>query len=486
MIRLTIFSLLVFFLIVQSWRGKWFLGACSLVFMMSVLEHPDMPRAIAGIQGLNLWNILMINVVLAWFLHRHREGLYWDIPGGLTFCLFLFSLMILISTVRLMLEPSPYFAHESYLRMTSEFLINTLKWLIPPILIYDGCRTRRRVHFCILSILSVYFVLALLTIRHMPLEMAMASGDLLQKRAGRVLVQAIGYHRVDLAMMLAGGACGIFALIKIAPSLKWKVVCASASMVTLTGLAMTGGRIGLVTFALIGFALSIIKWRRLLWALPIVLFAILTLMPGVKERMFQGFRTGTEAIEVNHEDSEITSGRTTIWPFIIEKIQEKPLVGYGRQAMRRTGLAHWLYEELGEVFGHPHNAYLELLFDNGIIGIFLFMPIYGLVFMRATQLLVDKTDPYITVVGAIAFSLLGSLFIAGLGAQTFYPREGVVSMWASMGLAMRIYQQKYLSDHFGESLFWDDVEDGTDVDDETLFEEEDSKYESEGVTSSIS
>ncbi len=25
-------------------------------------------------------------------------------------------------------------------------------------------------------------------------------------------------------------------------------------------------------------------------------------------------------------------------------------------------------QEVGEAFGHPHNAYLELLLDNGIIG----------------------------------------------------------------------------------------------------------------------
>ena len=51
---------------------------------------------------------------------------------------------------------------------------------------------------------------------------------------------------------------------------------------------------------------------------------------------------------------------------MIEKIKEAPLFGYGRLAMRRTGLSAFLMEQLGESFPHPHNAYLEQLLDNGV------------------------------------------------------------------------------------------------------------------------
>ena len=37
--------------------------------------------------------------------------------------------------------------------------------------------------------------------------------------------------------------------------------------------------------------------------------------------------------------------------------------------MVRTGLAQWLQNTLREIFAHPHNAYLEMLFDNGIFGL---------------------------------------------------------------------------------------------------------------------
>ena len=39
---------------------------------------------------------------------------------------------------------------------------------------------------------------------------------------------------------------------------------------------------------------------------------------------------------------------------------------------------------------------------------------------------------------AAALALLLALLIASFGAQTLYPREGVVGMWAAIGVAMRV------------------------------------------------
>ena len=65
------------------------------------------------------------------------------------------------------------------------------------------------------------------------------------------------------------------------------------------------------------------------------------------------------------------------WPLIIAKIKEEPYTGHGRQAMLRSGIAVYLYETFGEIFPHPHNAYLEQLLDNGLIGFGIIMPFYG-------------------------------------------------------------------------------------------------------------
>ncbi len=56
MIRLTLLSLFCAFLCVYAWRD-WFKALCGLIVMMAVVEHPDMPNSLLGVQGLNPWNI---------------------------------------------------------------------------------------------------------------------------------------------------------------------------------------------------------------------------------------------------------------------------------------------------------------------------------------------------------------------------------------------------------------------------------------------
>lgn len=69
-IRVTILTLLVLYLSGRAWSRNWFFALCGMIILMAFLEHKDMPRAIGGIKGLNLWNLLYINVVFAWLIQR--------------------------------------------------------------------------------------------------------------------------------------------------------------------------------------------------------------------------------------------------------------------------------------------------------------------------------------------------------------------------------------------------------------------------------
>jgi O-antigen ligase len=145
-----------------------------------------------------------------------------------------------------------------------------------------------------------------------------------------------------------------------------------------------------------------------------------------------------------------------MWPRVIDQIEKAPLFGYGRRAMITTGLKEQLWDELHESFPHPHEAYLEQLLDNGIIGFFLLMPIYFFALWRSLPLVLDRSDPVICVVGCAAFSLILALLIGAFGGQTFYPREGSVGMWAAIGLMLRVWVQRSRSLQTGWPLFEDD------------------------------
>jgi O-antigen ligase len=121
--------------------------------------------------------------------------------------------------------------------------------------------------------------------------------------------------------------------------------------------------------------------------------------------------------------------------------------------MQRTGLSAYLLQKYNEEFPHPHQAYLEWLMDNGVIGFLPVLIFYFIVLKYSISLLRDKRSPVFMATGGITFSIVGTFLIASFGSQTFYPREGAVAMWCAMGLMFRVYiERSRLITTFKETL----------------------------------
>ncbi|MGB2986395.1 MAG: O-antigen ligase family protein [Phycisphaerae bacterium] len=429
--------LLVAFLSVYAYR-HWFRSLCGLILLMAVIEHPDMPKNIMGIQGLNPWNIVLVNVLVGWLINRRREGLVWDMPRPLNVLLVLYLLIVLVGSLRM-------FGDRTHLEMfttaelISENLINTVKWAIPGLLVFDGCRSRRQLLWGLTSILVMYFLLTVQVIRWMP-PSATLTADSLTSRAGKIIQNEVGYHRVNMSMMLAGASWAIFSVASSTKRRMHSGLLFAAALLVAYAQALTAGRMGYLTWGAVGLTLCLLRWRKYLVLLPVVVVVIGLAVPGAVERALRGFGETDVTGEVYIDDYEVTAGRTLMWPIVIDKIGESPLVGYGRQAMVRTGLRDHIRNQYGDGFRHPHNAYLEWLLDNGMVGFLCVIPFYVIVVVQAGRLFVDRRSPWCTAVGGVALSLVLALLIASMGSQTFYPREGAVGMWAAIGLMLRVWQ----------------------------------------------
>ena len=439
-IRITVLTLIVLFLAGYAWRN-WFNALMGGIVLFAFLEHPDMPHALAGVPGLNLWNLLFLGISFAWLSQRVGEGNEWDLPSGVKTAMWLYVTVLVLAFVRAFVDPSAFYA-GTRLDLLLDYLVNPLKFLLPALMLYDGCRTRNRVFTALAAILSVYLILALLSIKSMGLHFDLSSGNEMSARAARRLVKDVGYHRVDLSMMLSGAGWAVIAFSFYFKRWVLRWMLWGASGVILLGQAVTGGRTGYATWGLIGLTLCVVRWRKLLPLIPLAVAVVVAFVPAVRERMFQGFGKTEGSFVSNTDDSQITSGRSEIWPYVITEIGKSPVVGYGRNAMQRTGLSTWLIDNVGEEFGHPHNAYLEYLFDNGILGCLCGLPIFMLLLTRNFGLFRDRGDLLYEVAGGVALALLLSLLIASLGAQTLYPREGVVPMWAALAVALRVWVQR--------------------------------------------
>jgi O-antigen ligase len=453
MIRVVLLWAVVFGL--AFYAGKdWYRALCGLVLLMAIIEHPDMPKSLLGLQGLNPWNLLLLIVILAWAVTRSREGLVWDMPGRMVALLMMYLAVVLVSLVRMMTDLTRL-EDISLGTLVSEYLINTLKWVIPGLLLFDGCRTRSRFMLGLAVLLSVYVLLGAQVIRWMPTD-EILTGETLSDRSLKILLNEVGYHRVNLSMMLAGASWAILATLPLATGISQRVLVIAASLAVSYAQALTGGRMGYVTWALLGLILGLVRWRKYLLLAPVVALAITWTVPSAVERMLQGFSvetrdhnvaltTNTALIEPEDQDAPdaytVTAGRNVAWQYVIEKIGENPVFGYGRLAMQRTGLEAMLWEQFQESFPHPHNAYLEMLLDNGWLGLLLVMPFYVFVLRHAISLFRDERSPVFQAIGGVTCALVMALLLASFGSQTFYPREGSVGMWCAIGLLLRITVQ---------------------------------------------
>ena len=102
-IRVALCLLFVLGFSIYAWRN-WFASLCAAICLMAVLEHPDMPSSIGGIQGLNPWNFLMLNVLLAWWRSRRHEGRVWDMPRYLMLLGAGYFFVILWGVARLLMD----------------------------------------------------------------------------------------------------------------------------------------------------------------------------------------------------------------------------------------------------------------------------------------------------------------------------------------------------------------------------------------------
>jgi O-antigen ligase len=448
MIRLTALWTVVLGL---AWyaRKDWYVSLCGLILTMAVIEHPDVPKAMFGIPGFNFWNLLLVVVVAAWLSARKREGLTWDMPRGVTLMLLLYLGVVLIGFGRLLLDRTD--VGDSVVSLVSEDLIDTVKWVVPGLLLFDGCRSRKRFSMAMASLLGVYVLLALYVIKWMPMDL-LTNGEALQQRALKILVNEVGYSRVNMSMMLAGAGWAVFSVRFLTPRRRTWLLAVVGFGVIAYAQALTGGRMGYVAWAAVGLILCTIRGRGMLLLAPVFVLAVAVAVPAAKDRLLEGFdappqvaltlgnayASGDEEVDLD----TVTAGRILIWPYVLQRIGEAPVLGYGRLAMRRTGLVTFLSTYLHEGFDHPHNMYLELMLDNGLVGVLAVLPFYVFVVAVALRLFADSRSPVFIAVGGVTAALTLALLIAGLGSQTFYPREGSVCMWCAIGLMLRVWVER--------------------------------------------
>jgi len=456
-IRYTLLWAFIAWLSIVSLKD-WYKGVCGLVFLMALVERPDMPKQMFDIPGLNPWNLLFVIVVTAAIVQLGGRTTRAHLTPLIKNFLIYYLIFIFIAFFREIgdLDGIVQFAHLmgaqpiSLREIIQEDTLNTLKYAVPGLLLFYGCNSKERFKWAVWTLLAMNFLLALQIIKVMPIS-ALTDGTTLEQTAIRKIDRDIGYYRSDLAIFLGGAAWAIFCAKDLVATFWPRLAIYGASFLTMFAVALTGGRIGMGACIVVGTVMAWYKFRKMLFLGPFIALIIILTVPSIQERVTQGFtKNPNDGYQQRFETEganfhSVTSGRTIVWPVIIQQIMERPFFGHGRRGMQRSGLSTRLVQEYNELFPHPHNAYLELFLDNGVIFGLPILIFYFIMLRYAFQMFKVKNNAICQMAGGMAVAFIGSFLIGAIGQQSFYPMIGSVGLWCSMGILLRIRMEYFPS-----------------------------------------
>ena len=456
MLRLVILWIFIGYFSINAWRN-WFLSLCVLIPFTAFIEYPDLPRSMFGVPGLNPWNILFLSTFLAWIFCRSSNPNDIKLPPPFKGLIILQMTIFIIAFARIYLDQEGL-ANLAQLNtagirfapsgLINTYLVDTIKWMIPFFMMYYGANTPNRQITGLLAILGFYLALALLILKVRSLGSIVDEASL--TKGALKIVKLTGYHRVDASSILAGGSWLALALIPLQKGGFRRFSLIVAFIIIILGQLLTGGRTGYLAWAVVGCLLAILRWRKILPILALVMVLILAVVPAVRDRMLVGLTSSSkkeQVVKIAPSEQEqvvedVSAGRYGIWLLAYERIQKRPFLGYGRLALLRTGASKEAIDTLGQYFGHPHNAYLELVLDNGLLGAFPFALFYFFVLKRNVPILRTERDPVMIAIAAGCFAVVVAHLTSSLSNQTFYPRTGSLTLWCVLGLFLRVLWDK--------------------------------------------
>ena len=139
------------------------------------------------------------------------------------------------------------------------------------------------------------------------------------------------------------------------------------AMLTITVISLTRGPITAMLSCLpLTFAPLTIRKRILLCAAMIFCAMILFNTDRVQQRMF--YSGSGEVTDLRLDNPQFkTNGRSAMWDILWDGVEKKPLYGNGWNS-HRVILLHY-----GTIVYLPHNDWLKLLYDMGIVGVGIYL-----------------------------------------------------------------------------------------------------------------
>ncbi len=259
-------------------------------------------------------------------------------------------------------------------------------------------------------------------------------GSLADVSRDREFMAPRGLHANEFGMLLAA-ACGPLLFVSASASsagLRWAMRCAFA--LATAALLLTFSRGGLTAWLVVvlGYVWHRRHLKALLWAAAVAAALLFAAPESIKERFGAGLHQGAIGDVSDVEKDELTAGRVHGWMLLAPEVLDSPWFGRG------LGSTQWSEAvALGRYkANHPHNIYLEILMDLGLVG-FGAMAWFYAGRLRCFTRLARRADMPAELRGLFAgarWSLWGLLAMAATTAY-YMPNAAQFPLWFCLGMA---------------------------------------------------
>jgi len=442
--RKYILAVLIVWLLVYS-RRRWLVALFGCIVIGAFNGHPDMPRAIFGVSGLSLWNLLLGGVIVLFLIRPLEQRHRWDAPALFVGLFLAYLCVMFVADARTLLDLGALTTNNGTNDVISwsgsEFLINymfdPMKFMILPLLLYYGVRDRKWLIAGVLALITTMMGYVLIVLRNVPVSNLWSSEGFMRHR--RNLAEQAGMHANDLALLLVVGFWAALLAARCWRDKRIRVCCSVAALALLTAIMMCKSRGGFIALVAAGIVCGVVCWRALLIWIPVGAMAVFFAVPSVSSRIMMGVGVTDVSGQATSDWDTITAGRTTaLWPPVIDGIAESPLIGYGRLGIMHEPLASHVVESEGNCPTHPHNAYLEMLLDGGLMSLTVVMTLM-FALLWASLMASRAPDPVLRTVGAIAVTAMVAYLVTGLSGKSLYFTDRTFLIWCFLALGLRAH-----------------------------------------------
>ena len=407
------------------------IGAALLIMLLPIGASTLFPRSLFGITGLNPLNVVMLATLASFILHGRVERAGAFAPRQVVW-LYVVPILVAgmigsrsahLATDELLENLAIHFTGaRGYLQ---DMVIKPLFTVLIALLIGAAVARSKKPERFLVPIGAAVWVLSFLAIWRVS-RTSLSLGDIASASNREFFSMAIGLHANDLGRLFAVA----YALLLFAwaeSKEKWfRLACLATMGMVVMALVFTFSRGAFAGFLVVN-ALFLL-WRFNLKTAALLVVAgvafVALLPPEVWMRLSMGMGEGADAVSAGRIEG--------IWGPLVPELLNSPLWGNG------IGSVMWsepMTKGMMSVVTHPHNAYLELYYDMGLIGVGLVLAYFAHVWKGFRALGSNAfLSPEMRGFYKGAAAGLVSFFVTGFAGSSFVPKPEYAFLWIAIGM----------------------------------------------------